>query len=70
MKTTNKVLVKSASKSSYVDIGQELPIILIHGLFLEHTAFDEQIKAFADPLLTVGSPLMRIIAIDIHGRGF
>ncbi len=53
-----------------MDIGQELPIILIHGLFLEHTAFDEQIKAFADRLLTVGSPLMRIIAIDIHGRGF
>jgi 3-oxoadipate enol-lactonase len=61
MKTTNKALVKSGSTLSYVDVGQGLPIILIHGLFLDHTAFDEQIQAFVDRY--------RIIAIDIHGHG-
>lgn len=61
MKTTNKVRVQSGSTLSYVDIGQGVPIILIHGLFLDHTAFESQIDAFADRY--------RIIAIDIHGHG-
>jgi pimeloyl-ACP methyl ester carboxylesterase len=54
------VLVKSGSRLGYVDVGDGIPIILIHGLFLDHTAFEEQIKAFADR--------HRIIAIDIHGH--
>lgn len=32
----------------FVGAEQGIPIILIHELFLDHTAFDEQIKAFAD----------------------
>jgi pimeloyl-ACP methyl ester carboxylesterase len=48
MKTIEKVRVKSGSTLSYMDVGQGLPIILIHGLFLDHTAFEEQIKGFAD----------------------
>ena len=36
-------------------------IVLIHGLFLDHTAFSEQIETFKDR--------HRIIAIDIHGHG-
>jgi 3-oxoadipate enol-lactonase len=61
MKNTNKALVKSGSTLSYLDVGQGLPVILIHGLFLDHTAFDEQIQALVDRA--------RIIAIDIHGHG-
>jgi 3-oxoadipate enol-lactonase len=61
MNTIQKIQVKSGSTLSYVDVGQGLPIILIHGLFLDHTAFDEQIKAFESRY--------RIIAIDIHGHG-
>jgi 3-oxoadipate enol-lactonase len=61
MNTIEKVRVKSGSLLGYVDVGQGLPIILIHGLFLDHTAFDKQIEAFADRY--------RIIAIDIHGHG-
>jgi 3-oxoadipate enol-lactonase len=61
MKTTNKALVKSGSTLSYLDVGQGEPIILIHGLFLDHTAFEEQIEAFSNRY--------RIIAIDIHGHG-
>jgi pimeloyl-ACP methyl ester carboxylesterase len=56
-----KIQVKSNSTLSYVDVGQGFPIILIHGLFLDHTAFDQQIQTFADQ--------SRIIAIDIHGHG-
>ncbi len=44
-----------------MDVGQGLPVILIHGLFLDHTAFESQIQAFSDRY--------RIIAIDIHGHG-
>jgi 3-oxoadipate enol-lactonase len=61
MKPIAQIQVKSGSTLSYVDIGNGLPIVLIHGLFLDHTAFESQIKAFADRY--------RIIAIDIHGHG-
>jgi 3-oxoadipate enol-lactonase len=61
MKITKKVKVKSGSTLSYADIGQGIPIILIHGLFLDRTAFEYQIKAFESQA--------RIIAIDIHGHG-
>jgi 3-oxoadipate enol-lactonase len=61
MNTIQKIQVKSGTQLGYVDVGQGIPIILIHGLFLDHTAFDEQIKTFADRY--------RIIAIDIHGHG-
>ncbi|MFN6498076.1 MAG: alpha/beta fold hydrolase [Nostoc sp. DedQUE01] len=61
MKTVKKVQVKSGSTLNYVDVGQGGPIILIHGLFLDHTAFEQQIKAFAGQA--------RIIAINIHGHG-
>jgi 3-oxoadipate enol-lactonase len=61
MKPIDRIQVKSGSTLSYVDVGSGLPIVLIHGLFLDHTAFESQIKAFADRY--------RIIAIDIHGHG-
>jgi 3-oxoadipate enol-lactonase len=61
MNTIQTIQVKSASTLGYVDIGRGLPIILIHGLFLDHTAFAEQIEAFKSRY--------RIIAIDIHGHG-
>jgi 3-oxoadipate enol-lactonase len=61
MNTIKQIRVKSGSTLGYVDIGQGLPIILVHGLFIDHTAFESQIKAFADRA--------RIIAIDIHGHG-
>ncbi|MBW4689359.1 MAG: hypothetical protein KME40_30775 [Komarekiella atlantica HA4396-MV6] len=61
METVKKVRVKSGSTLNYVDVGQGVPIILIHGLFLDRTAFKQQIKAFAGQA--------RIIAIDIHGHG-
>jgi 3-oxoadipate enol-lactonase len=58
----NKIIrVKSGSTLSYLDLGQGQPIIFIHGLFLDHTAFQQQIEAFANQA--------RIIAIDIHGHG-
>lgn len=61
MKAVKKVQVKSSSILSYVDTGQGFPIVLIHGLFLDHNAFEQQIKAFEGQV--------RIIAIDIHGHG-
>jgi 3-oxoadipate enol-lactonase len=61
MEIVNKIQVKSGSTLSYVDVGEGIPIILIHGLFLDHTAFAEQIDTFNDRY--------RIIAIDIHGHG-
>jgi 3-oxoadipate enol-lactonase len=61
MEAVKKVQVKSGSTLNYVDIGQGIPVILIHGLFLDHTAFEQQIKAFEGQA--------RIIAIDIHGHG-
>ncbi|MBD6620824.1 alpha/beta hydrolase [Komarekiella sp. 'clone 1'] len=61
METVKQVQVKSGSTLNYVDVGQGVPIILIHGLFLDHTAFEQQIKAFAGQA--------RIIAINIHGHG-
>jgi 3-oxoadipate enol-lactonase len=61
MDTIHKIQVKSGSTLGYVDVGTGIPIILIHGLFLDHTAFKEQIRVFADRY--------RIIAIDIHGHG-
>jgi 3-oxoadipate enol-lactonase len=61
MEAVKKVQVKSGSTLSYVDIGQGIPTILIHGLFLDHTAFEQQIKAFKGQA--------RIIVIDIHGHG-
>jgi 3-oxoadipate enol-lactonase len=61
MKTIKKIQVKSGSSLSYTEVGQGSPIILIHGLFLDHTAFEQQIKAV--------SGQARIIAIDIHGHG-
>jgi 3-oxoadipate enol-lactonase len=61
MEVVKKVQVESGSTLSYVDVGQGVPVILIHGLFLDHTAFEQQIKAFEGQA--------RIIAIDIHGHG-
>lgn len=61
MQTIQKLAVKSGATLSYLDVGQGIPIILIHGLFLDHTAFAHQINTFADQA--------RIIAIDIHGHG-
>ena len=61
MKAVRKVQVKSSSTLSYVDVGQGFPVILIHGLFFDHNAFEQQIKAFEEQV--------RIIAIDIHGHG-
>jgi 3-oxoadipate enol-lactonase len=61
MKTIKKIQVKSGSILSYRSVGQGIPIILIHGLFLDHMAFEQQIKAIAGQA--------RIIAIDIHGHG-
>jgi 3-oxoadipate enol-lactonase len=61
METIKKIQVKSGSTLSYVEVGQGTPVILIHGLFLDRTAFAQQIKAFADQA--------RIVAIDIHGHG-
>jgi 3-oxoadipate enol-lactonase len=61
MKTIDKIQVKSGSTLGYVDVGEGIPIILIHGLFLDHTAFAEQIDTVNDRY--------RIIAIDIHGHG-
>jgi 3-oxoadipate enol-lactonase len=55
------IRVKSGSTLSYVDIGEGQPIIFIHGLFLDHTAFQAQIEAFRNRA--------RIIAIDVHGHG-
>jgi pimeloyl-ACP methyl ester carboxylesterase len=48
MNPIEQLRVKSGATLGYVDIGQGLPIVLIHGLFLDHTAFEEQIRAFAD----------------------
>jgi 3-oxoadipate enol-lactonase len=61
MEAVKKVQVRSGSTLSYVDVGQGIPVILIHGLFLDHTAFEQQIKALEGQA--------RIIAIDIHGHG-
>ena len=61
MKTIDKIRVKSGATLGYVDIGQGLPIVMIHGLFLDHTAFDRQINSFSNRA--------RIVAIDIHGHG-
>jgi 3-oxoadipate enol-lactonase len=61
MEAAKKIQVKSGSTLSYVDVGQGIPIILIHGLFLDHTAFEQQIKDFEGQA--------RIIAINIHGHG-
>ncbi|MDF5721338.1 MAG: alpha/beta hydrolase [Rhizonema sp. PD37] len=61
MEAVKKVRVKSGSTLNYVEVGQGVPIILIHGLFLDRTSFEQQIKAFASQA--------RIIAIDIHGHG-
>jgi pimeloyl-ACP methyl ester carboxylesterase len=61
MEIVNKIQVKSGSTLGYVDVGEGIPIILIHGLFLDHTAFAEQIDTFNDR--------HRMIGIDIHGHG-
>jgi 3-oxoadipate enol-lactonase len=55
-----KIRVQSGSVLSYVDTEKGQPIIFIHGLFLDHTAFQEQIEAFGKRA--------RIIAINIHGH--
>jgi 3-oxoadipate enol-lactonase len=57
----NTIRVKSGSTLNYIDIGQGQPIIFIHGLFLDHTAFQDQIEAFRNRA--------RIIAINVHGHG-
>jgi 3-oxoadipate enol-lactonase len=57
----NAIRVKSGSTLNYLDIGEGQPIIFIHRLFLDHTAFREQIESFGKRA--------RIIAIDIHGHG-
>jgi 3-oxoadipate enol-lactonase len=61
MKTTKKIQVKSGASLSYEETGQGIPLILIHGLFLDHTAFEQQVQAVAGQA--------RIIAVDIHGHG-
>jgi 3-oxoadipate enol-lactonase len=61
MEVVKKIQVKSGITLSYVDVGRGVPVVLIHGLFLDHTAFEQQIKAFEGQA--------RIIAIDIHGHG-
>ncbi len=61
MKTIKKIRVQSGASLSYAEVGQGIPLILIHGLFLDHTAFEQQIQAIAGQA--------RIIAIDIHGHG-
>jgi 3-oxoadipate enol-lactonase len=61
MEAVKKIQVKSGFILGYVDVGAGLPIVLIHGLFLDHTVFASQITAFVDRY--------RIIAIDIHGHG-
>jgi 3-oxoadipate enol-lactonase len=61
MEIINRIQVKSGSTLGYVDVGEGIPIILIHGLFLDHTAFAKQIDTFNDR--------HRIVAIDIHGHG-
>ena len=61
METIKNTQVKSGATLGYVDIGVGIPIVLIHGLFLDHTAFVEQINTFKNS--------HRIIAIDIHGHG-
>jgi 3-oxoadipate enol-lactonase len=61
MEAVKKIQVKSGFTLSYIDVGAGLPLVLIHGLFLDHTAFESQIAAFADR--------HRVIAIDIHGHG-
>jgi 3-oxoadipate enol-lactonase len=61
MTTPQKNQVKSGATLSYVDVGQGIPVILIHGLFLDYTAFAHQIQTFSNQV--------RIIAIDVHGHG-
>jgi 3-oxoadipate enol-lactonase len=61
MTTIREIQVKSGATLSYVDLGQGTPVILIHGLFLDRTAFEHQIQAL--------SSQARIIAIDLHGHG-
>ena len=61
MEIIENIQVKSGTTLGYIDVGDGIPIILIHGLFLDHTGFAEQINTFKDR--------HRIIAIDIHGHG-
>jgi 3-oxoadipate enol-lactonase len=61
MPSLQNITVKSGATLSYLDVGQGIPIVLIHGLFLDHRAFEHQIVTFARQA--------RIIAIDIHGHG-
>jgi 3-oxoadipate enol-lactonase len=61
MPTLQKIQVKSGATLSYIDLGQGLPVILIHGLFLDHDAFAHQIQTLSNRA--------RIIAIDLHGHG-
>jgi 3-oxoadipate enol-lactonase len=61
MTAIQKIQVKSGTTLGYVDVGQGTPVILIHGLFLDHTAFEHQLKTLIHQV--------RIIAIDIHGHG-
>ncbi len=57
----NSLLVKSGATLSYTDVGEGQPIVLIHGLFLDRTAFASQVAAFSNQA--------RIISIDVHGHG-
>ncbi len=61
METVKQIVVQSGATLGYVDVGEGLPIIMIHGLFLDHRAFEAQITEF--------SQQARVIAIDIHGHG-
>jgi pimeloyl-ACP methyl ester carboxylesterase len=61
MTTLQKIQVKSGATLGYIDVGQGLPVILIHGLFLDHTAFAHQIQTLSNRA--------RIIVIDLHGHG-
>jgi pimeloyl-ACP methyl ester carboxylesterase len=61
MENIKKIQVKSGYTLSCAEVGQGMPIVLIHGLFLNHTAFEQQIKALENRA--------RIISIDIHGHG-
>jgi 3-oxoadipate enol-lactonase len=68
MNPIEQLRVKSGATLGYMDIGKGLPIVLIHGLFLDHTAFEDQIQALAVRVACHGNRY-RMIAIDIHGHG-
>lgn len=51
----------SRTKMAYVDEGEGVPVLLLHGFPLDHTMWDGQIKALV--------PHARVIAPDLRGFG-